>query len=69
MRIPRVQLTIRSMMVTIMVIASVLAIVRPWHYQSPFLRFVGLPLTGASVLIAIVVLVSDALSWWWWVSR
>lgn len=68
-RIPRIQFTIRSLMYTIMLFASFLAVVRPWQNQSPVVRFVGLPLTEASVLIGVVILVSDALSWWWWVSR
>ena len=63
-RIPRVQFTIRSLMIAVMVVAVLLEMVYPWRALSPFLIFVCEPMAAAGVVIVIFVLMTELFAWW-----
>ncbi len=50
-------------MITVVVVAGILTLVKPWEGLSPFLICVGLPGTASCVVIGIFALVSEILAW------
>ena len=64
MKVLRVQFTIRSLMIAVMLVAVLISMLHPWHRLSPFLIFVGMPLVASSIVIVIFVLLTEFLAWW-----